>query len=110
MAHSSGFDLSHFTDGAQQRFGRQFAHLARDARNLSDTLSHYTNNSHHGLGGFAHDLADGARHQGAVAAHVLGKQAYKAGTAIRRDPIPTIVAVAGLACLVSLMMSSNSRR
>jgi hypothetical protein len=110
MAHYSGFDLSHYTDGAQQRFGRQFAGLAREARHLSDSLSRYTDHSRHDLGHFAHDVADQAIHQGAIAAQVLGKQAWKAGSAIRRDPVPTLVAVAGIACLVSLLMSSGARR
>lgn len=81
----ASFDLSHFTDNAQHRFGNQFSSLA-------------------------HDLADGAMHQGAVAARVLGKQAWKAGKAVGRDPVPAIVAVAGLACLLSLVLSSGSRR
>ncbi len=110
MARSRGFDLSQFTDGAQDRFGRQFASLARDASHLSDALSRYTNSARHDAGHFAHDLADGALHQGAVAARLLGKQAWRAGKAVRRDPVPAVVAVAGMACLLSLVLSSGSRR
>ena len=79
MAHSRGFDLSHFTDEAQDRFGRQFASLARDASQLSNALARYGNGARHDVSHFAHDLADGAMQQGAVAARVLGKQAWKAG-------------------------------
>lgn len=111
MAHSRGFDLSHFTDSAQDRFGRQFSSLARDASHLSDALNRYTNGARHDVGHMAHDIADEALHQGAVAARILGKQAWRAGKAVRRDPVPTVVAVAGLACLISLVMSSgNSHR
>ena len=106
----ASFDLSHFTDNAQHRFGNQFSSLARDARQLSDAISRYTDHTRHDLGHVAHDLADGAMHQGAVAARVLGKQAWKAGKAVGRDPVPAIVAVAGLACLLSLVLSSGSRR
>lgn len=110
MAHSRGFDLSHFTDDAQDRFGRQFASLARDASHLSNALARYSNGARHDVGHFAHDVADEALHQGAVAARVLGKQAWRAGKAVRRDPAPTMAALIGIACLVSLVMTSNSRR
>jgi hypothetical protein len=106
MAHSRGFDLSHFTDDAQDRFGRQFASLARDASQLSNALARYSNGARHDVSHFA----DEALHHGAVAARVLGKQAWKAGKAVRRDPAPTMVAMVGLACLVSLVMASGSRR
>ena len=110
MAHSRGFDLSQFTDDAQDRFGRQFSSLARDASHLSDALSRYTAGARHDVGHLAHDFADGAMHQGAIAARVLGKQAWKAGKAVRRDPAPTMAALVGLACLVSLVMASGNRR
>jgi hypothetical protein len=106
----ASFDLSHFTDSAQHRFGNQFSSLARDARHLSDALSRYTDHAGRDLGHFAHDFADDALHQGAVAARVLGKQAWKAGKAVRRDPAPTVAAIVGIACLVTLVMSSGSRR
>lgn len=110
MAHSRGFDLSHFTDDAQDRFGRRFASLARDASHLSEALGRYSNDARHDVGHIAHDLADEAMHQGAIAARILGKQAWRAGKAVRRDPAPTMAALIGIACLVSLVMTSNSRR
>lgn len=110
MAHSRGFDLSHFTDEAQDRFGRQFAGLARDAGQLSKALARYSDGARHDVSQFAHDMADSAMHQGAVAAKVLGKQAWRAGKAVRRDPAPAVAAMVGLACLVSLLMASGSRR
>lgn len=109
MAYSRGFDLSHFADDTQDRFGRQFAGLSRDARHLSDALSRYTDSTRHDLGHVAHDLADEAWHQGRIAARVLGKQAWKAGKAVRKDPVPAAVAVVGLACLLSLVTSSGHR-
>lgn len=109
MAHSRGFDLSHFTDDAQERFGRQFASLARDAGHLSNAMARYGNGARHDVSHLAHDFADDALHQGAAAARVLGKQAWKAGKAVRRDPVPATVAVIGLACLLSLVTSSSHR-
>jgi hypothetical protein len=110
MAHSRGFDLSHFTDDAQERFGRQFASLARDAGHLSSAMARYGNGARHDVSHLAHDFADEALHQGAAAARVLGKQAWKAGKAVRRDPAPTMAAVVGIACLITLVMASGSRR
>lgn len=109
MVHSRGFDLSHLAEGAQDRFGRQFASLARDARHLSESLARYTDSTRNDLGHIAHDFADQAWHQGAVAARVLGKQARKAGKAVRKDPVPAAVALVGLACLLSLVASSGRR-
>lgn len=110
MARSRGFDLSHFTDDAQERFGRQFSSLARDASHLSNALSRYGAGARHDVSHFAQDLADGALQQGAVAARALGKQAWRAGKAVRRDPAPTMAALVGIACLVSLVMASGARR
>ncbi len=110
MAHSRGFDLSRITDDAQDRFGRQFAGLARDMRHFSDSLSRYADNTRHDIGHVAHDFVDEAWEQGRVAAHALGKQARKAGRAVRRDPVPAAVALIGLACLVSLVATSTHRR
>lgn len=110
MARSRGFDLSHFADDAQERLGRQFSSLTRDARHLSDALSRYSAGTRQDVGHLAHDLADGALHQGAVAARLLGKQAWRAGKAVRRDPAPTMAALVGIACLVSLVMASGARR
>lgn len=110
MPYSRGFDLSHFTDAAQDRFGRQFTGLARDASRLSNALARYSNGARHDVGNLAHDFADGALQQGAIAARVVGKQAWRAGKAVRRDPAPTMAALVGLACLVSLAMASGNRR
>ena len=110
MAHSRGFDLSHFSNDAQDRFGRQFSSLARDAGHLSEALRRYSADARHEVGHLAHDVANEALHQGAIAARVLGKQAWKAGKAVRRDPAPTMAALVGVACLVSLVMASGNRR
>ena len=106
----ASLDLSHFTDVAQDRFGKQFSSLARDVRHLSDALARYTDHTRQDIGNIAHDFADGALQQGAVAARVLGEQAWKAGKAVRKDPVPAVVAIAGLACLLSLVMTASTRR
>lgn len=106
----ASLDLSHFADAAQDRIGRQLSSLARDTQHLSDVLARYTDQKRHDLGHVAHELADEALQQGAVAAQVLGKQAWKMGKAVRRDPVPAVAAVVGVACLLSLVMSSGARR
>lgn len=110
MGYSRSFDLSRFTEDAQDRFGSKFSSLARDAGHLAEALNRHSRGARHDLGHYAHDFADGALQQGATAARALGKQAWRAGNAVRKDPVPTVVALAGMACLLSLVMSSGSRR
>ncbi len=52
-----------------------------------------------------HQAADYARHEGAVIAKVAGKQALRAGRAVKADPVPAIVGAIGIALFASLLMS-----
>ena len=102
--------LSGLYDDTQSTLSRRLGELARDAGHLSRSLEKYGDGARHDISRFAHDAADVALEQGAVAARALGKQAWRAGKAVRKDPVPTVVALAGLACLVSLVMSSGNSR
>ena len=113
------YDLPFLDHRAQHRLDRQLGGLAREAGRISELLSRYSSRAQrdaghyaHDAGRFAHDLADEAWKQGSVAAKVLGKQALRAGKAVRKDPMPAVVAVAGFACLLSLVLASGraSRR
>jgi hypothetical protein len=108
------YDLPFLDHHAQRRLNRQVSSLARDAGHITDLLSRFTANMRrdadhyaHDAGHYAQDFADEAWHQGAAAAKVLGKQALRAGKAVSKDPVPAVIAVAGLACLLSLVMSSG---
>lgn len=104
------YDLPFLDNSTQRRLGRQVSSLASDAGHITDLLGRFTANARREAQHYGHDLADGALHQGAVAARVLGKQAMRAGRAVGRDPVPAIVAVAGLACLLTLVTSSGKSR
>lgn len=106
------YDLPFLDNSTQRQISRQVSSLARDAGHITELLSRFTANARREAGHYGHDLADEAWHQGAVAAKVIGKQALRAGRAVRKDPVPAVVAVAGLACLMALITSagSSSRR
>jgi hypothetical protein len=111
------YDLPFLDHSTQRRINRQVSSLSRDASHITDLLARFTTNARregghyaHDAGNYAHDFADEAWHQGAVAAKVLGKQALRAGKAVGRDPMPAVVAVAGLACLMALVASSGNSR
>lgn len=106
------YDLPFLDNSTQRQISRQVSSLARDAGHITELLSRFTANARREAGHYGHDLADEAWHQGAVAAKVIGKQALRAGRAVRKDPVPAVVAVAGLACLMALLTSAgrSSRR
>jgi hypothetical protein len=114
------YDLPFLDHHTQRNLNRQLSGLSREASQIVDLLNQFSRGARRDAGHFAndaghyaHDLADEAWHQGAVAAKVIGKQALRAGKAVGKDPVPAVIAVAGLACLLTLAMSSgksNRRR
>lgn len=100
--------LTGLYDDTQSSLSRRLTALAREASGISRSLDHFGDGARHDLSRFAHDATDFARHEGAAVARAVGKQAWRAGKAVRKDPVPAVVAVAGLACLVSLVMSSGN--
>jgi hypothetical protein len=103
---NSLFDVSTY----QHQLNGQLASLSREVAHISQNMRHLGSGAGREVNHFAHGLADTAWHQGAVAARVLGRQATKAGRAVGKDPLPAIVAVAGLACLATVIMSSGKSR
>ena len=103
------FDRTGFADDATQRIGRQLASLSREASHVTESLRRLTANTGRDAGHYAHDLADQALHQGTAVARVVGKQAWRAGRAVSRDPAPAIAAVVGVACLLTLVLGSGKR-
>lgn len=106
------YDLPFLDNSIQRRLNRQVSSLARDAGHITDLLGRFTANASREAQHYGHDFADEAWHQGAAAAKVIGKQAVRAGRAVGRDPVPAVIAIAGLACLLTLITSSghSSRR
>lgn len=106
------YDLPFLDHSTQRRLNRQVSGLARDAGHITDLLARFTANAGREAQHYGHDLADDAWQTGRVAAKAIGKQAVRAGRAVGRDPVPAVIAVAGLACLLTLVASSgrSSRR
>ncbi len=106
------YDLPFLDNSTQRRLNRQASGLAREAGHITELLSRFIANARREAGHYGHDLADEAWHHGAAAAKVIGKQALRAGRAVGKDPMPAVVAVAGLACLMVLVSSAgrSSRR
>lgn len=103
-------DIAAWTHHAEDRLSRQIASLGKEASSIAETLSRYGARAGNKAGHFIHDVADEAAHGTAVVAHRAGRQAVRAGRAVSKDPLPAVVAVAGLACLLSLLLGSKSRR
>lgn len=108
------YDLPFLDHSTQRRINRQVSSLSRDAGHITDLLSRFTANARRDAGHYANDanhyaqdFADEAWHQGTAAAKVIGKQAVRAGKAVGKDPVPAVIAIAGLACLLALATSSG---
>jgi len=106
------YDLPFLDHSTQRRINRQVSSLSRDAGHITDLLGRFTHNARRDAEHYGHEFADEAWHQGTAVAKVIGKQALRAGKAVGKDPVPAVIAVAGLACLLALVTSSTrgSRR
>jgi uncharacterized membrane protein len=89
---------------AQEQLAQQVARLAREVGAMSRTVQRTSAETGRDARETAADLLGEALQQGEILARELGKQARHVGTAVRRDPVPTIVAVVGLMLLLSLVL------
>lgn len=87
---------------AQEQLAQQVTRLAREVGAISRTVQRMSAETGREAGETAADFVGEALQQGEMLARELGKQAQHVGTAVRRDPVPAIVAVAGLVLLLSL--------
>ena len=88
----------HWTDALDiEELSRQLSTLRHDVAGVSRAVSRYGSHT-------AHDVGDQLWHQGEIVARQLGKQAKKAGKAVKEDPVPAIVAVAGFALFLNLLL------
>ena len=87
----------------------QIAALRKEIAGISDAVSDYGG---HTLGDVQHNalaLAREARHQGAVVARQVNRQASLAGKAIQDNPVPVIVALGTIALLSALVFTRDQR-
>lgn len=88
----------HWTDAIDiDELSRQLSSLRQDVAGVSRAVGRY---GAHAAG----DIGEQLWHQGEVVAQQLGRQAIKAGKAVRQDPMPAIVAIAGFALLMHLVL------
>jgi ElaB/YqjD/DUF883 family membrane-anchored ribosome-binding protein len=98
------FQEKSWQEHAEEKIARQLSHLREEVDALTHSLQRMSRHVGKDAGHAANDLLDQAWHQGEVVAQQLGKQAVRTGRAVRKDPVPIIVAVAGLALLASLLI------
>lgn len=88
----------HWTEALDiEDIARQLSSLRHDLSGVSRAVSRYGSHT-------AQDVGDQLWHQGEVLAHKLGRQVRKAGKAVKADPVPAVVAVAGFALFLNLLL------
>jgi len=88
----------HWTDALDlEEITRQLASLRQDVSGVSRAVARYGAHT-------ADNVGDELWHQGELIARRLGKQAIKAGRAVKEDPVPAVVALAGFACFLRLVL------
>jgi hypothetical protein len=101
------YDLPFLDNKTQRNLSRQISGLARDAGQITNQIARFTDHAKRDATQYAQHIADDAWEQGTAVAKVVGKQAAKAGKAFSRDPLPAVIAAAGLACLLALVLTSG---
>lgn len=96
--------LRQFGHESEDRVAHQLTALRHEVAGLSNALRHLGAGVAHDFGHEASHLTGEMLHQGVAVAKVLGRQASKAGTAMRADPVPAIVAVAGFVLFLNLIL------
>lgn len=93
-------DLSH----TQHDISRRIAALGRELSRLAGQASY---SAGHEVEHATNSLAALARRQAPRLARMARRQARLAGATVARDPLPAVMALAGLACLASLVLASR---
>lgn len=88
----------------QEQLTHQLSRLAREAEAMSRTVQRMSAETGRQAGNTAAEVVGEALHQGEMLARGAGKQARQVGMAIRKDPLPAVVAVAGLLLLLNLAL------
>lgn len=99
------FSRRSWTDELQDNVGHHLAALRREVQSLSRDAGKYGRGLQHDAG----DLGEALAAQGAQMARQLGRQARRAGEAVRQDPVPAMVSLVAVACLASLLLGGKSR-
>ena len=84
--------------------GAQLGHSSHDARHAGQAFAH---SARHLASDAASEFGHFARHEGAVVAREAARQALRAGRAVKADPMPTVVALIGVAMIARLLVPSR---
>jgi len=87
----------------------QIASLRDELSSISESVGKYSNNHFKDAQHNAVAVVDQVRHQGAVAARQIGRQANVAGRAVQENPIPVIVALGTIALISALIFTATDR-
>ena len=96
-------------DDVENDLADQIAALREEIASISSSVSKYSNNRLHDMQDNAVAVVDQVRHQGAVAARQIGRQANVAGRAVQENPIPVIVALGTIALISALIFTATDR-
>lgn len=103
------FQRSNWQHDAEEQLSQQVSRLGRDVAEISRAVQRFGADARHEAGTVAADLAGEAWHQGEIVARGLGRRARRAGKAVREDPVPAIVAVAGFMLLLNLLLGRKQQ-
>jgi hypothetical protein len=84
--------------------GARLGHSSHEARDAGSAFAH---SARHLASDAASEIGHFARHEGAVVAREAAKQALRAGRAVKADPMPTVVALIGVAMIARLLAPSR---
>ena len=93
------------SEDISENIGAQIATLRREIASISAAVEDYSGHSVSDIRHGAVELVDQVRHQGAVAARQIGKQANVAGHVVRENPVPVIVALGTIALISALIFT-----
>ena len=97
--------LDRIDEREARRFGRALQTSAVQTRDVAeDHLTQLARQTRALAAPVLHQAGDYARHEGAELARIAGKQAMRAGRAVKADPVPAVVGAIGLALLASLVI------
>jgi phage host-nuclease inhibitor protein Gam len=96
-------------DNIVENLSAQIASLREEIESISDSVSKYGNTHFRDAQHNAVAVVDQVRHQGAIAARQINRQAHVAGRAVQENPIPVIVALGTIALISALIFTATER-
>ncbi|MET3925416.1 hypothetical protein [Devosia sp. 2618] len=99
--------IEHAGDNVSDALFDQIASLRKEIASISEAVSDYSGHTFDDVQHNAVALAKEVRHQGAVVARQVSRQANAAGKAVQENPIPVIVVLGTIALVSALIFSRD---